>query len=294
MPGPIAVADTARPRTDRRRAAVRRAAGAVAVVLLVGAAAACGGDDVSDGDKKDTTSSTTTSSTTGAATNPTGGLARTSWKLRGAVAAASVPTLDFAQDGTFAGSTGCNRLSGTWTEDGTSLTLEPGPMTKAACTTQEATDQEDRIVAALPEVKSFEQTETTLTLTDADGQDLLSYDAVTGDLAGTSWKVTGVNTGTAVEASALTEKLTIDFGTEGSVTGHGGCNNFKGTYELEGGAISFSEFASTMMGCDDAVMQMEDKYLAALAASTTVERSGDSLTLRDDAGAMQVTAIVAN
>jgi heat shock protein HslJ len=292
MPGPTVAFDLARPRPVRR-ATARRVAGAIALVLLVVAAAACGDDDVSDGKDTTTSSSTSTTAGTGAATNPTDGLARTSWKLRGAVEAPSVPTLDFAQDGTFAGSTGCNRLSGTWTEDGESLTLEPGPMTQAACPSTAATEQEQRIVAALPEVAGFEQSATVLTLHDADRQDLLSYESVTGDLAGTSWKITGVNTGSALVSSALTESLTIDFGTEGSVTGNGGCNNFKGTYELEGGTITFSEFASTMKGCDAEVMEMEDKYLAALAAATTVERSGDSLTLRDDAGAMQITATVA-
>jgi heat shock protein HslJ len=143
-------------------------------------------------------------------------------------------------------------------------------MTQAACPSTAATEQEQRIVAALPEVAGFEQSATVLTLHDADGQDLLSYESVTGDLAGTSWKITGVNTGSALVSSALTESLTIDFGTEGSVTGNGGCNNFKGTYELEGGTITFSEFASTMKGCDAEVMEMEDKYLAALAAATTV------------------------
>ncbi len=261
--------------------------------MLLVTAAACGDDDVSDGDKKHTTSSTTSTTAAGGATNPTDGLARTSWKLRGAVESGSVPTLDFAQDGTVAGSTGCNRFSGTWTEDGDSLKIELGPMTQMACISQEATDQEQRFVAALAEVAGAEQTDTTLTLLAGDGQDLLSFEAVTGDLAGTSWKITGVNTGSAVETSALTEPLTIAFGTEGSVTGHGGCNNFKGTYELDGGAITFSEFATTMKSCDDAVMEMEDKLLAALAAAATVERSGDSLTLRAADGATQLTATLA-
>lgn len=260
---------------------------------MIVAAAACGEDDMGDeGDTKDTTT-TTTAAPAGGATNPTGGLAQTSWKLTGAVEG-TVPTLMFAQDGTLSGSTGCNSFSGTWTQDGESVSIELGPMTRMACTSDEGNEQEQRIIDALGEVAGAEQSATTLRLVDADGQDLLSYDAVTGDLQGTSWKVTGVNTGSAVESSALTEQLTLSFGTEGSVTGQGGCNGFKGTYTLEGGTITFSEFASTMKGCDEAVMQLEDQYLGALAASSVVERTGDSLTLRDDAGAMQVTATLAS
>lgn len=263
------------------------------VLVVIAATAACGDDDVSDGNQDDTTTTTSTTAAPGGATNGTAGLARTSWKLTGAVDG-TVPTLDFAQDGTFSGSTGCNRITGTWIEEGDSVTLEAGPMTQMACTSDEANEQEKEIVAALGKVAAVDQTPTTLRLLDGDEGELLVYEAVTGDLQGTSWKVTGVNTGTALESSALTEALTIDFGTEGSVTGRGGCNNFTGTYTLDGGTITFSEFASTMMGCDEAVMEMEDKYLAALAAASTVERSGDSLTLRDGDGAMQVTATLAN
>mgnify|MGYP000963482413 CR=1 FL=1 len=39
-------------------------------------------------------------------------------------------------------------------------------------------------------------------LKDSDGKELLTYDAVTGDLQGTSWKVNGVNTGNAVSLGA--------------------------------------------------------------------------------------------
>lgn len=91
----------------------------------------------------------------------------------------------------------------------------------------------------------------------------------------------------------MTEALTLDFGTEGSVTGFGGCNNFRGSYTLEGGVISFSEFASTEMSCEPDVMELEDKYLAALAAASVVERSGNTLNLRDDKGATQVAATLA-
>lgn len=251
------------------------------VVLLLGALAAACGDDVDSGSKE--------SSTTASVPPPAGDLGNTSWQLESPVAD-TAPTLDFADDGTLSGSTGCNRFSGTWSQDEVSLTLSVGPMTQVACTSDAATEQEQKIMTALPTVASAQQTETTLTLIDDAGKDALTYGAVSGDLAGTSWKVTGVNTGTAVESSALTEALTLDFGTDGSVSGNGGCNTFTGTYTQESTTITFSEFASTAKGCEPDVMEVEDHYLAALAAASTVERSGAALTLRDDAGAMQVTA----
>ena len=100
-------------------------------------------------------------------------------------------TLDFAPEGIVSGSTGCNRFNGTWTEDGDSLKIALGPMTQMACTSDAATQQEKSIIDSLGKVASAEQTATTLVLKDSDGKELLTYDAVTGDLQGTSWKVNG-------------------------------------------------------------------------------------------------------
>jgi heat shock protein HslJ len=42
-------------------------------------------------------------------------------------------TIEFKGDGTFALKADCNQGSGTYTTSGAALTLEPGPMTLAAC-----------------------------------------------------------------------------------------------------------------------------------------------------------------
>lgn len=274
--------------TPRVRSVMRPLGLLLALAALVGLAA-CGDDGSSGSDTTAKPRSRPTSTTTPAAG---GGLAGTSWRLTDPVES-TTPTLEFAAGGRFSGSTGCNRLNGTYTENGTSLTFTPGPMTQMACTSDAATQQEQRIVAALSEVRSAERSEDSLRLLDGSGKEVLVYAPVSGELAGTSWKVTGVNTGNAVESSALTEALTLQFGTDGTVTGNGGCNQFNGPYTQDGTTISFGELSSTKKACADDVLTLEDQYFAALAASTELERSGDSLTLRDDAGAMQVTATVA-
>lgn len=262
----------------------------LAVIAVGGLIAACTDDSGSAAKKPPTTSSAGAKATTPAA----GGLAGTAWSLENPVQAPSLPTLDFSTDGKVSGSTGCNRFAGTYRVEGEDLTIELGPMTKAACTSDAATQQENRIVTALGEVRSSQTTGTTLTLRDAQGKDLLSYAAVKSGLAGTSWKVLGVNNGRqAVVTSALTEKLTLEFGTDGTVSGNGGCNNFHGTYTQDGDSVKISELASTMMGCEKDVAELEQQYLSALQASTKATRSGNNLELRDDSGAMQVHAQLA-
>lgn len=281
-----------RPNIRARHLSPRHVAGAAAVALLLAATGtACGKDEVKA--TKDTNTSSSTTATSGSAVAPAGGLAGTSWKLAGAVAN-TVPTLAFDKAGTFSANTGCNTINGSWSSKGDALTLKAGPMTQMACMDAAATAQETSIVKAFGEVAKFDQTEKALTLLDAGGKDLLSYEAVSGDLAGTSWKGTGVNTGSALVTSALVEKVTLDFGTDGTVSGSDGCNTFKGTYTLDGDVISFSELASTKQACAADVQEVADQYVAGLAAATKVERSGNSLTLRDDTGAMQFTATLAS
>jgi len=258
-------------------------------LALAGLIAACGDDSGTTAKKP----ATTTVPAKGAGTSP-GGLAGTSWSLDDAVEAASVPTLDFSTDGKVSGSTGCNRFAGTFTQNGDELSIALGPMTRAACVSEAATGQEQKIITALGEVRAAQQGDGTLTLRDGEGKDLLTYSTVSGQLAGTSWKVIGVNNGRqAVVSSALTEKLTLEFGTDGTVSGNGGCNTFRGTYTQDGDKVTFTDIASTMMGCAQDVADLEAQYLKALEASTVATRSGNTLELRDDQGAMQVHATLA-
>jgi heat shock protein HslJ len=187
------------------------------------------------------------------------------------------------------GSTGCNRFAGTSTQHGAKLRIQLGPVTKAACPDVRLEAQERRILAALPRVRSVRRSGDRLTLLDSDGADLLSYSKVSGELAGTSWKVTGVNRNGGVETSALTEALTLELGTHGEISGSGGCNRFTGTFTQHGTSVRITPAATTMVGCEQDVMAMETDYLAALGRVTDARVSGTTLELRDATGAMQVT-----
>ncbi len=167
-------------------------------------------------------------------------------------------------------------------------------MTLAACTDPAATAQESAIVAHLPEVASFSAGDQ-LVLENSDGDTLLTYDAGMSTIEGTSWTATGVNNGQGgVESSAASEAITAEFGSEGALSGFGGCNTYGGTYALsDGGGISITNVTSTLMACEEPAMTVETQYLTALQNVATYELSGDTLTLRDSAGAAQVTYTLA-
>jgi heat shock protein HslJ len=257
-------------------------------VLLVGALtmSACG--------------STSAPADAGAASPATtAGLSGTSWVLESyagpdgeavaAVADGEVGTLVFAADGSFAGSTGCNRIMGTYTQDGSSLTFASGPMTLKACQGPVAA-QEAAIVAALPLVASFTQ-ESSLVLQDAEGATLLTYAPGLSTLAGTSWQATGINNGKeAVVGTDGTGQVTLAFGADGTVSGSGGCNSYSGPYTTSGAdQLTIGTLASTMKACEEPVMETEQMFFAALENVATYQLEGSTLTLRDAGGATQAT-----
>lgn len=247
-----------------------------------------------------TSSSTDSAGSTSATAVELGG---TSWVLASyadsdgaavpADATAEVGTLLFAADGTFSGSTGCNRFTGSYTQDGSALTLESGPMTKRACQEGVAA-QEAAIVAALPSVTSF-TADTDLVLLDASGAALLTYAPGLSGLAGTSWQATGINNGKeAVVSQAGTEKVTAAFGDDGTISGSGGCNTYSGSFTTSGtDGIAIGAIAATAMACPEPAMEIEQMYFTALANAATYQIEGNTLTLRDANGATQVAFALA-
>jgi heat shock protein HslJ len=82
--------------------------------------------------------------------------------------------------------------------------------------------------------------------------------------------------------------MTITFTPDGQVSGSSGCNDFTGTYALDGTTVSVVQTSSTAKACEPAIMDQETQFLAALQTPATVETSGANVTLRDRNGAMQV------
>ena len=265
--------------------------------------AACGGNTASTASSaaSDVAAAASTVASAAASTAATtGALAGTTWNLAEysdgaggqtpALTGADTSTLTFLGDGTFSGFTGCNRLNGTYVEDGSSLTLTPGAMTKMACPPK-ATAQETAILGFLPTVTTF-VIDTSLILSDASNVPVLSYAIGVTKLAGTSWTATGINNGKgALEGTDATAGVTLTFNDDGTVSGSGGCNTYSGSYTTDdAGAVTFGPLAMTMMACEDAKMQVEQQFSAAMANVTTYQIEGNNLTLRDADGAMQITA----
>jgi heat shock protein HslJ len=114
-------------------------------------------------------------------------------------------------------------------------------------------------------------------------------------LPGTSWAVTNYNNGKdAVTTPVAGSDLTIEFGTDGTVTGSSGVNRYTGPFEVDGGTITVGPLASTQMAGDPELMAQEAAFVKALESSTRWSVVRGKLEMRDAGDAATVFAAPAD
>lgn len=97
-------------------------------------------------------------------------------------------------------------------------------------------------------------------------------------LRGTRWQL--VSFGPTDAPAAAGAAITLEFGAGGQAGGHGGCNDYGGSYTVREGSLRFAEIVSTLKACDDeAVNDQEALYLEALRTTGRFTLTGDSLTI---------------
>ena len=109
--------------------------------------------------------------------------------------------------------------------------------------------------------------------------------AQTSNLEGQTWKLDWYldSQGKQTKVLAGTE-ITAEF-KDGNLAGNAGCNNYFGTYQVDGNMLKVSGIGSTMMAClETGVMEQEQAYLAALGQSATFQAQADSLQIADASG----------
>ncbi len=92
-----------------------------------------------------------------------------------------------------------------------------------------------------------------------------------GEITGKVWILDSLTSAEPVPNTTITAEFTDD----GKVGGSSGCNRYSGEYTLSGSNIEFTQpMASTMMACEQAIMDQESAYFQALSAtnSFTIKR----------------------
>lgn len=208
---------------------------------------------------------------------------------RADVPADIVATARFTK-GRVSGSGGCNRYNGGYVRDGASLAIGPIASTMRACFDPAGT-VEASFFEALSRVTAFTVADDRLELLDAVGAPVILLSLVAeATLVGTTWGATGVNNGRGGVVSLVAEtELTARFADDGSLAGSSGCNRYRGSLTVDGSRIAIGPLATTRMACEEAVSAQEAMFLAALQRATVYRIDDDTLELRDDDGALQVS-----
>ena len=73
---------------------------------------------------------------------------------------------------------------------------------------------------------------------------------------------------------------TINFGDDGQISGNGSCNRYFGPYALSGEGLKISDLASSMMACEQPLMDQEALPLKSLRETSRFEiKAGNVLAL---------------
>lgn len=209
----------------------------------------------------------------------------TSWIVSSISGAATLsdqqPTLAFA-DGRVSGSTGCNTLSGAYTQNGDGVTFSPMAVTQMACP-EPVMSQESAFLAAMNKVARASGDASIVRLLDAAGETLLTLTTPPvpspTPLASTTWKLESIIEGTTASSVVAGTSVTLILNTEaGSYSGRA-CNNFGGDLSVTGDSIAFDPPHSTTMACPAAELTQENVVLSILPRVTTWAVDGNALTL---------------
>jgi len=199
-------------------------------------------------------------------------------------------TANFGEDGQLTGNAGCNSYSAAYEIDGDKITIGPAITTRMACGEPEGVmEQETAYLAALEMASSYQfENQERLILLDSEGHRMVGYKlARTFNLTETIWNLENFNIGGDAIAPVLDgTEITAIFSDDGTISGSAGCNNYSGSYLVDGEQISIELGPLTMMFCEkpEGTMDQETAYLQALGSVASFRILGDELVMQNEAG----------
>jgi heat shock protein HslJ len=203
-------------------------------------------------------------------------------------------TLRFEDKFTLRGFDGCNSYRGSYRSVGSTLQLSSEIMSTMAACPEPVERQARAFKKALQGTISFVTDNKILQLQDSNAQVIAIFEAASLTLAGTSWDVVAYNNAKqAVVSVLLNSHINVLFGNDDQLAGNAGCNRYFASYQETSGYIVIGQPAATRRFCaeQEAIMQQEQDYLAALQSGQRFQLDGDRLTLRTQEGAIAVSLL---
>ena len=210
----------------------------------------------------------------------------TSWNLvelngQSVLEDASV-TLNFDGE-SLTGNDGCNHFGGSFTIDGNKLSIGDDLMSTLMACEGPIMQQAGEVTQALRETQSFKVENDQLILMDESNNKVAVFQLQSQELAGSSWLVSYVNTGSSegvVSSSSIqAAQQTLLFDKDGKISGNAGCNDYFANYKVNGSGLLFSAIGSTKMFCGEGLMAEETAFLAALEKASSYHITANSLQI---------------
>ena len=97
------------------------------------------------------------------------------------------------------------------------------------------------------------------------------------EMLGSEWTLVSLQSAPGTVQDTTGKGITARFDADGSVSGSGGCNNFRGGYTVASGQkITFTQFASTLKACEQEIADREQAYLTVLQGATSFTLDGSA------------------
>ena len=194
-------------------------------------------------------------------------------------------------DGQVGGNAACNTYNGSYELDGDQINFGLMMTTMMACP-QEVMDQETAYLVGLDQAATFEVTEDSLRILDADGEVVLAFSPVEpASLTSTNWLLTSYNNGKGgMQSLVIGSEISANFDEDGRMSGSAGCNTYSASYEATEGTINIGVVASTEMACMDpeGIMEQESTIMSMLSKTVSYSIEGGKLYLQVEGGEMLV------
>jgi heat shock protein HslJ len=192
--------------------------------------------------------------------------------------------LSFSEDGMASGTSGCNGLGGDYTVEGDQITFGEFVSTLMACDPP-IMEQEDAAHKVMSGTATYTIEGETLTITNNDmvlvftrGFYTSQASSEAAPLFGT-WKLTSYGVDDTRSSALADVEAIVTFNEDGTVTGTSGCNEFGGSYRVDGNEIEFLEIVSTLKLCDTPLMGQEEAMYQVLSELVAFDIEGNTLTI---------------
>ena len=203
-------------------------------------------------------------------------------------------TVQFNADGTYTGIADCNNFAGGYTVEGSSITLQPGPMTLAACPEG---SQADEYLKELNNVAAFLLQDNYLYLDiKADAGTMKFSEQPTAPqtvpayaelpLANQVWMWQNLSPQSGNPTIVTNpQNYLLEFLPDGTLRGLADCNAMNGSFSANGNTLKIENLSTTKMACPDG--SLDSQYTDALEQAASYEIKDSLLTITlADAGTM--------